>query len=48
MIERIVFFLIGGTLALEILAALLPRIIPAASVLFVLVVVGRAVWWYTR
>jgi hypothetical protein len=48
MIERIVFYLIGGTVALAVLASMLPKIIPSAIVVFTLVVVARVVFWYTR
>ncbi len=30
------------------LASVLPRLLPSLSVLFVLAVVGRVVWWYTQ
>jgi hypothetical protein len=48
MIERAVLWLIGGTLALSMLVAVLPTIIPAATAVFVFIVIGRMVWWYTR
>jgi len=48
MIERVIFWIIGGTLVLSMLAAVLPKIIPAATLIFVFVVIGRVVWWYTR
>lgn len=48
MIERLMFWIIGGTLVLSMLAAVLPKIIPAATIVFVFVVIGRVVWWYTR
>jgi hypothetical protein len=48
MVERVVFWIIGGTFLLSMLAAVLPKIIPAATFIFVFVVIGRVVWWYTR
>lgn len=48
MIERVITLTIGGTVAVVVLAAVLPRLIPSAAVVFVMVVVGRWVWWYTR
>jgi hypothetical protein len=47
-IERIIFYLIGGAVALAMLASVLPKLIPAVSVLFVFFVIGRYVWARTR
>jgi hypothetical protein len=47
-IERIVVYGVVAVVAVSMLAAVLPKILPAITVLFVLAVVGRYVWWYTR
>jgi hypothetical protein len=47
MVERVICYLIGGTVALTVLASVLPRILPAAIVVFVMVIVGRLIFYFT-
>ncbi len=48
MIEKAITYIIGGTVAAVLLAAVLPKLIPAAAFIFVMAVILRFVWWYTR
>jgi hypothetical protein len=48
MIERVITLMVGGTVAAVLLVAVLPKLIPTATVIFVMVIIGRWVWWYTR
>jgi hypothetical protein len=45
---RTITLVIGSTVAAVVLAAVLPRLIPTAAVIFVMMMVGRYVWFYTR
>jgi hypothetical protein len=47
-VERIVGLAVVTVVLLNALAAVLPRITPSLAVLGVLVLIGRAVWFYTR
>lgn len=47
MIERAITYIIAGTVATVLLAAVLPKLIPAATVIFVFVVIGRVVFYLT-
>jgi hypothetical protein len=47
-IERIVLYIIGGTVALTVLAAVLPKLVPSLVILALVTVIGRLVWWRTR
>jgi hypothetical protein len=48
MLERVVILMVVAVVLMSALANTLPRITPALSVLGVLVLIGRWVWWYTR
>lgn len=48
MIEKAIVTAIVVVVALSMLATVLPRLLPAITVLFVFGVAGRVVWWYTR
>ncbi len=48
MIERIVVYGVVAVVTVSMLAAVLPKILPAITVVFVFAVVGRYVWWHTR
>lgn len=48
MIEKAITYIIGGTVAAVLLAAVLPKLIPAAAFIFVMAVILRFVWFYTR
>jgi hypothetical protein len=48
MIERVLTYIIGGTVATVLLAAVLPKLIPVAAFMFAVAVILRFVWWYTR
>jgi hypothetical protein len=46
-IERAVVVVVAFTIAASVLVSVLPKLLPIATVLFVLAVIGR--WlWYTR
>jgi hypothetical protein len=47
-IERIVVYGVVAVVTVSMLAAVLPKILPIITVLFLLAIVGRYVWWYTR
>lgn len=47
-LERIVGLAVVTVVLLNALASVLPRITPSLAVLGVLVLIGRAVWFYTR
>jgi hypothetical protein len=47
-IERIVVYGVLTVIAVSMVAAVLPKILPAVTALFVFAVVGRYVWWHTR
>ncbi len=47
-LERIVGLTVVVVVLLNVLASVLPRITPSLAVLGVLVLIGRAVWFYTR
>lgn len=48
MIERAILTGVVAVVVISMLAAVLPKILPAITVLFVFAVVGRYVWWHTR
>ena len=48
MIERAILHSIVAIVGLTMLATVLPRIMPSLIALGLLVLLGRAVWWYTR
>ncbi len=48
MIEKVVMAGVVVVVTSSMLTALLPRLLPAITALFVFAVVGRYVWWYTR
>jgi hypothetical protein len=48
MIERLVTVIIGSAVAALVLATALPKLIPAVTFIFVMAVILRFVWWYTR
>jgi hypothetical protein len=48
MLERFVVLLVVSVVLMNAVAKLLPQITPSLSVLGVLVLIGRWVWWYTR
>ncbi len=47
-LERVVGLAVVTVVVLNALASVLPRITPSLTVLGVLVLIGRAVWFYTR
>jgi uncharacterized membrane protein YccC len=47
MIEKAITYVIGGTVAAVVLAAVLPKLIPAATVIFIFVIIGRVVFYFT-
>lgn len=48
MIERTILTSIAIVVGVSVLASVLPRLLPIITVIFVLAVIGRVVWWYTR
>jgi hypothetical protein len=48
MLERAVILVIVAVVLMSALAATLPRITPSLIAMGVLVLIGRAVWFYTR
>jgi hypothetical protein len=46
--ERIIAWLVVGVISLQVLAAVLPRLLVPLVVLAVVVVIVRLVWWYTQ
>ncbi len=48
LIERAVVGLVVTAVSLNILSAVLPRLLPYLIVLAVIVGVMRLIWWYTR
>lgn len=47
-IERAVVLIVAFAIAASVLVSVLPKLLPVAAVMFVLAVIGRCVWWYTR
>lgn len=47
-IERAVVLVVAFAIAASVLVSVLPKLLPIAVVMFVLAVIGRWVWWYTR
>jgi hypothetical protein len=47
-IERVLTCIIGGIVAAIVLAAVLPKLIPGVAAVFLMGIIGRWVWWYTR
>jgi hypothetical protein len=45
---HLTMLLVAATVMLAVAAYVLPGLLPVFTVLFVLAVVGRAVWFYTR
>ena len=48
LLDRLVWSLIVGPVALLLVESALPRLLPTLVVLFVLVICGRGVWYVTR
>jgi hypothetical protein len=46
--ERIVAWLVVGVVSLQVLAAVLPRLLVPLVVLAVVVGLLRLIWWYTQ
>lgn len=46
--ERLLFWLIGAVISLELLANVLPRLLPALVILAAVVGVLRLLWFYTN
>jgi len=46
--ERLLWSLIAAVVGLELLAAVLPRVLVSLVVLAAVVAVLRLIWWYTR
>lgn len=46
--QRLIVWLIAAVIGLELLVAVLPRLVVPLVVLAIVVVVVRLVWWYTR
>jgi len=46
--ERIIAWLVVGTISLQVLASALPRLFVPLLVLAVVVAVLRLIWWYTQ
>lgn len=46
--ERIIAWLVVGAISLQVLAAVLPRLLGPFLILAVVVAVLRLVWWYTQ
>jgi hypothetical protein len=46
--ERIIAWLVVGAISLQVLAAVLPRLLVPIVVLAVVVGVLRLIWWYTQ
>jgi hypothetical protein len=46
--ERLLWSLIGAAIGLELLAAVLPRLLVPLVVLAAIAVILRLIWWYTR
>ncbi len=46
--ERLLWSLIAAVVGVDLLAAVLPRVLVPIVVLAVVVAVLRLVWWYTR
>ncbi len=46
--KKIVFYVIGSTVALKMLAAVLPKLIGPVTILVALAVVARLVWFFTQ
>jgi hypothetical protein len=47
-LDRLVVGVVVLAAVASTLAATLPRLLPTLAALFVLAVIGRLVWWYTR
>jgi len=47
-LERVVWSVVVGVIALFVGASVLPRLLPSLVVVFALAVVGRGVWFVTR
>lgn len=48
MLERAVVLMFVAVVLMSALASTLPKLLPTLTVLGVLVLIGRWVWWYTR
>lgn len=48
MIAHLTGLVVAVTMVLAVAAYVLPRLLPAFTVLFILAVLARAVWFYTR
>jgi hypothetical protein len=46
--ERLLWGLIAAVIGLELLAGVLPRLLPAIVVVAVVAIAVRLVWWYTQ
>jgi len=47
-LDRIVIGLVVLAAVVSTLAATLPKLLPILAVLYILSLIGRLVWWYTR
>ncbi len=47
-LERLLWSLVVGAIALVIASSVLPRVLPSVVVIFALAMVGRGVWYVTR
>jgi hypothetical protein len=47
-IERAVVLVVAFAIAASVLVSVLPKLLPVVTVIFVLAVIGRYVWWLTR
>jgi hypothetical protein len=47
-LERLIGFLVTGTVALVVASYVLPRLVEPAIVLFGMAIIGRLVWFYTQ
>src|ERR1700683_191180 len=46
--ERIIAWLVVAAISLQVLAGVLPRLLPALVVLAAVIAVLRLIWWYTQ
>jgi hypothetical protein len=47
-LDRLLWSLVVGVIALVIAESVLPRLLPSVVVIFALIVAGRGVWYFTR
>jgi hypothetical protein len=46
--QRFIVWLIAAVIGLELLASVLPRLLPSLIVLAVIAVIVRLIWWFTQ